>query len=757
MSQHPKAVELSRPFRESAARLSRNQPRLDRQIHRTLRRLFDRRESLGLHREPIHDCWSSHVYSCRVNLEVRLIEEEANPIIPRAMYVDMHEAAYRWARHYQGSGAEDVELMDRSAVDAMSVEHDSIADKTNDAYPLLSLEQLQYLGPALPGEPDMACIPAKELRNLGLSSRDSDRIRRASPDAKFENYIPYDLLNAIADLYWRYSDLCGDSYESAAANTTSVPMPIPMDPEDDYVTLTSPEQYLCMSKIGLDRYLTTLTEQQRELARTEQRGLLVVQGSGGSGKTTVAVYRLRHLADRIMAQPSLQGSDERRVLYLCYNRTLADVVKQMLRTLYGGEAPQHIEVHTLHQWAHEYLERRGVLKGVHNTTSGYSYRRVRSDMKGAITSLLNTQRQGTRESVRLSASFVADEIEEVIIGRGMTTAEEYLNTDREGRKSGLRQADRQYVWDLYKEWRRGLDRVKEIDITLLPALALWHLRNDADFMPYEAIIVDEAQDITPVGLRLATQLTGRQVSRITIFADAAQSIYRSGFRWKQAELNPRGRQLQRITQNHRNTVQIWEMATSFLEAGSGPDEPDAYVTAKRPTAIGDLPLLLTCPDAQTQVAEVIARIQQQLDDGVSPQTIGVLAGRRKQTELLVKALREAHIPTQTDDNSGRIDITHQSVKALTMHSAKGLDFPHVYLVGLTEGGIPGASPETSADELEDDHTELQRRLLYTAMIRAGRTLTMTTVRGQMHPLIKDIREDVCAHSSVGLSSADIEQ
>jgi superfamily I DNA/RNA helicase len=247
------------------------------------------------------------------------------------------------------------------------------------------------------------------------------------------------------------------------------------------------------------------------------------------------------------------------------------------------------------------------------------------------------------------------------------------------------------------------------------------------------------------------------VSRITIFADAAQSIYRSGFRWKQAELNPRGRQLQRIAQNHRNTVQVWEMATSFLEAGSGPDEPDAYVTAKRPTAMGDLPLLLTCPDAQTQVAEVIARIQKQLDAGVSPQTIGVLAGRRKQTELLVQALREAHIPTQTDDNNGRIDITHLSVKALTMHSAKGLDFPHVYLVGLTEGGIPGVPPETSADELEDDHAELQRRLLYTAMIRAGRTLTMTTVTGRMHPLVKDIRDDVCARVSVGVSSPDTEQ
>jgi superfamily I DNA/RNA helicase len=56
-----------------------------------------------------------------------------------------------------------------------------------------------------------------------------------------------------------------------------------------------------------------------------------------------------------------------------------------------------------------------------------------------------------------------------------------------------------------------------------------------------------------------------------------------------------------------------------------------------------------------------------------------------------------------------------------MHSAKGLDFRHVYLVGLTTDGLPGRRVDDSTTDDESTATqEMQRRLLYTAMVRAVR-------------------------------------
>ena len=66
------------------------------------------------------------------------------------------------------------------------------------------------------------------------------------------------------------------------------------------------------------------------------------------------------------------------------------------------------------------------------------------------------------------------------------------------------------------------------------------------------------------------------------------------------------------------------------------------------------------------------------------------------------------------------------VSLMTMHSAKGLEFPMVYVVGLEEGVFPSGRAAGESEEMEEE-----RRLCYVAMTRARERLVMTTARQRM--------------------------
>ena len=85
-------------------------------------------------------------------------------------------------------------------------------------------------------------------------------------------------------------------------------------------------------------------------------------------------------------------------------------------------------------------------------------------------------------------------------------------------------------------------------------------------------------------------------------------------------------------------------------------------------------------------------------------------------------LLEISLVSDMEEHKNNNDV----VTLMTIHSAKGLEFDHVFIIGLEEGLFPHSNCLDSSDEIEEE-----RRLCYVAVTRAKKTLTLVNAQRRM--------------------------
>jgi DNA helicase-2/ATP-dependent DNA helicase PcrA len=95
--------------------------------------------------------------------------------------------------------------------------------------------------------------------------------------------------------------------------------------------------------------------------------------------------------------------------------------------------------------------------------------------------------------------------------------------------------------------------------------------------------------------------------------------------------------------------------------------------------------------------------------------VNAMAEGAERGETLTDFLDHAALVSDADNFDEDALIT-----LMTLHSAKGLEFDHVFLTGMEEGIFPHSRSQNDNEELEEE-----RRLCYVGMTRAKQTLTVT--------------------------------
>lgn len=248
---------------------------------------------------------------------------------------------------------------------------------------------------------------------------------------------------------------------------------------------------------------------------------------------------------------------------------------------------------------------------------------------------------------------------------------------------------------------------------------------------YNAVFVDEAQDLDPPALDLAYASLRDDSDAFVIALDGAQNIYRKNARWNPPNTTARGRTTFLRT-CYRNTKEIAEFAWGFLqEAGIGElsedtlDDPTLVIPPESTSRKGPKPTVLQSGDADDEVEAVFEFIVRQHDSGIPWGQIAVLYGTHKKRVFpLLKRLRDSKIPElwvsdfKNRNRRNEVISAGDVVRVATMQGLKGLEFSRVALCGVNDIYDAGADDETH-----------KRKLAYVAMTRAMDEL-MITVSGE---------------------------
>ncbi len=95
--------------------------------------------------------------------------------------------------------------------------------------------------------------------------------------------------------------------------------------------------------------------------------------------------------------------------------------------------------------------------------------------------------------------------------------------------------------------------------------------------------------------------------------------------------------------------------------------------------------------------------------------------QRERQPTLAGFVQEISLGDRDDDRDKEEQLARDAITLMTLHSAKGLEFPEVYLVGMEEGILPHKRSLSDADSAVDE----ERRLCYVGITRAQQRLTLT--------------------------------
>lgn len=492
-----------------------------------------------------------------------------------------------------------------------------------------------------------------------------------------------------------------------------------------------------------------LNIEQKKLINSKPMGHSLVRGVAGSGKTTVAVNRIPFLLNNYCTDK------DDKVLMVTYNKSLMNYIKYIYGKIDREQREENpvlfnnnatVDIVNIDKIMFRYfMEYCNENKVKYKILSNGSKRR--SILQQCIL-LIKKSYSDVKIMDVSNSNFLNEEIEWIKACNYMDL-ETYQQVERLGRMSNKNMQNSQRlfknsrergaIYELMMVYDKKLRETNEIEFSDSSLLALEQVKKKV-ITKYTHIIVDESQDLSRVQLEFIKCLhNNKEYSSIMFVADTAQSIYSKAWLIKNRSFASIGFDMKGksniLSKNYRTTTQISECAYSLIDKDENIVGDENFVKPSLRDRQGHYPVMAGFKDIKSEteyVAKVIEDLIAMVDKAsifkkrklYNYNDIAIISRTKNQLAEIERLLETNKVPNRYIKGSEEIDFGENTVKLLTMHAIKGLEFKIVIIMGLDDRSMPNPNAVNSGDDT-DFYESMERKLLYVGMTRATKRLYMT--------------------------------
>lgn len=582
---------------------------------------------------------------------------------------------------------------------------------------IVALEELADTGPSSVA-PDrlLAEVRDADLRRLGIDDQVLAVARTLADEAALHAVAPLlpeqqaDVLAALA---------AGYDVEQVWADVVAPRIPDdPIHPDDlaaavdrtrgRIALVEGPDELIALFDRPMALWRVFLHPTQEEIAyRPSYWGSAQVTGGPGTGKTVVALHRVKHLVTSRQLPPNA-------VLLTSYNRGLAESLDRDLARLLEADERTAVVVQNIDRWA------RAVVQAEHGSVHIAKDDELRDRL----------QRAATEAGASFTPAFLREEWEQVVLANDVRTEDGYLTAPRRGRGRGLTKGQKRTVWSALSRFVDGL-RADHLWTFLTVADEAARLVAARPTPPFRHVVVDEIQDLHPAQWRLLRAAVPVGPDDLFLTGDPHQRIYGNHVSLRTVGISVAGRS-SRLRINYRTSAEIlqWSMGVLGDIAVADLDDGLDSLAGYRSALHGESPELAPAASPAQEAEDLALALLQWHDDGVAWGDIAIVARTRRTVQRVAQSLHTHGIRTS---ELGEVTAPDDAVRIGTMHGMKGLEFRCVAIVGAGRDTLPLPPAVTPITEDPVRHAldlQQERCLLFVACTRARERLRVSWTGGR---------------------------